>query len=300
MCDMGPIGVTVRRKAKIFTFTSHGFQQIIDIPTRFAENTVSLISLIFINQPDDVVCHGTLHKIADHDGVLVSFKTKSKEKFLKTRKIYDYKNADIDGLIHYIKNFDFDNAVFGRPIPDQAEAYSVILKQSFEQFIPVKTITIRPNDAPWCNSYTRLLLRKKNRNYQIYKKFEAEYKNILNSNGQTPETLTRFLNKRNKALEKARQSSNESCKANRRVKATYCNSINSLLNNPSISAKKKFGILLKLMKNNKFSCTPPLVENDRTINDSVEKSNLFNKFFASKAIELLMDVSSMLRHTLIH
>ena len=126
-------------------------------------------------------------------------------------------------------------------------------------------------------------MRKKNRNYQIYKKFESEYKNIRNSNDQTPEILTRFLNKRNKALEKARQSSNESCKANRRVKAAYCNSINSLLNNPSISPKKKFGILLKLMKNNKFSCTPPLVENYRTINDSVEKSNLFNKFFASKA-----------------
>ena len=51
-------------------FTCHGFQQIIDIPTRIAENTVSLISLIFMDNPDDVVCHGTLHKIADHDVIL--------------------------------------------------------------------------------------------------------------------------------------------------------------------------------------------------------------------------------------
>ena len=86
-----------------------------------------------------------------------------------------------------------------------------------------------------------------------------------------------------KALNKARHSANESCKANRRVKIAYYNAINSLLNNSSISAKKKFGILLKLMKNGKFSYTPPLVENDITINDSFEKSNLLNDYFASKA-----------------
>ena len=34
------------------------------------ENTVSLISLIYVDKPDDVICHGTSHRIADHDGVL--------------------------------------------------------------------------------------------------------------------------------------------------------------------------------------------------------------------------------------
>ena len=77
--------------------------------------------------------------------------------------------------------------------------------------------------------------------------------------------------------------SNESSKANRRVKTAYCNTINSLLHNSSISAKKKFGILLKLMKNDKISNMPPLVENDMTINDSLEKSNILNGFFASKS-----------------
>ena len=111
--------------------------------------------------------------------------------------------------------------------------------------------------------HTRLLLRKKNRNYQIYKKLEFDYKNILNSNNPQPVIVTRFLNRRNKALDKARQSANESLKANRRVKTAYFNTINCLLYNSSISAKKKFGILLKLMNN-----IPPLVENDVTINES--------------------------------
>ena len=69
---------------------------------------------------------------------------------------------------------------------------------------------------------------------------------MLNSNNPRPEIVTRYLNKRNKALEKSRQSANESYKANIRVKTSYGHSINSILSNPSISAKNKFGILLKL------------------------------------------------------
>ena len=126
-------------------------------------------------------------------------------------------------------------------------------------------------------------MRKKNRNYLLYKKYETDYKKILNSDNPTPEIVTRILTRRDKALKKSRHSANESLKANRRVKAAYSNTVNSLLNNPSISAKKKFGILLKLMKNNKFTSAPPLIENETIIDDPKEKSNIFNDFFASKS-----------------
>ena len=142
-------------------FSSYGFHELIDIPTRVTENCSSLISLIYVNNSDDVVCHGTLHKIADHDGVLVSFNTKCAKQQPKTRKVYDYKNADINGLIKFIKEYDFENAVFSCPIIDQTEIFTKILKQGFDQFVPQKTITIRLTDAPWCNSYTRLLLQEK-------------------------------------------------------------------------------------------------------------------------------------------
>ena len=87
----------------------------------------------------------------------------------------------------------------------------------------------------------------------------------------------------NKAFAKARQSANDSCKANRRAKVAFSNTVNNTLKNPSISAKRKCSILLNLMKNNKFANIPPLVENDVTIKDPVEQSNIFNEFFASKS-----------------
>ena len=55
------------------------------------------------------------------------------------------------------------------------------------------------------------------------------------------------------------------------------------MNNQSISAKKKFSILLKLMKNDKFSSTPPLVENNNVVNDPYLKSNILNELFTSKS-----------------
>ena len=246
-------------------FSSYGLTQLIDIPTRVTEHSITLIDLIYVNKPDDIDCHGTLPQIADHDGVLISFNTKAEKESPKTKIIYDYNNADINGLIDYIKQFDFQTSVFSQPVEIQTQLYTDILADAFSKFVPSKTITLRPTDQPWCNAYTRLLLRKKNRNYLLYKKVETEYKSYLNKNDACPIIVTKLLNKTQKALKKSRTAANESIKANRRTKEAFHNSVNATLNNNSISAKKKFSILLKLMKNNKNSTNPPLVENDITV-----------------------------------
>ena len=55
-------------------YASFGFNQLIDIPTRVTEKTISLVDLIFIDNEKDVQCH--LPKIADHDGVFASLSIK--------------------------------------------------------------------------------------------------------------------------------------------------------------------------------------------------------------------------------
>ena len=58
--------------------------------------------------------------------------------------------------------------------------YTNILKEAFAKFVPWKIVGIRPTDMAWCNAYTRLLQRKKNRNYHIFKKCSCDYPNALN------------------------------------------------------------------------------------------------------------------------
>ena len=95
--------------------------------------------------------------------------------------------------------------------------------------------------------------------------------------------LTKYLDRKERAFTKSRNAANNSNLANRRAKSAFFNSINSTMNNSSISAKKKFSILQNLMKNNKFTPTPPLVEENETINDPKQKSEIFNAFFSSKS-----------------
>ena len=152
---------------------------------------------------DNVCGHGALTKIANHDGLLVSYSIESQKQKIKNKTIYDYKNADINGLTNFIKHFDFESAMFIHPTLVQAELYTEVLTDSFEQFIPCKTVAIRPNDPPWSNTYTRLLLRKNNRNYQFYKKVNNVYTNLLNQTNASPEILTKYLNKKNKAYKPA-------------------------------------------------------------------------------------------------
>ena len=115
-------------------FSSYGFTQLIDIPTRTTDTSLSLIDLFYLNNSENVICHGTLPKIADHDGVIVSFNVKSQKQAQKTKTLYDYKNADDEGLLKYFKEFNFENTVFNQPIIDQTDVYSNILKQAFAQF----------------------------------------------------------------------------------------------------------------------------------------------------------------------
>ena len=97
------------------------------------------------------------------------------------------------------------------------------------------------------------------------------------------EIKTKLLIRKDKAWNKSRQAANESVKYNRKAKIDFYHTVNKTMKNFSISAKKKFSILVKLMKNSKFSTIPPLVENDETINDPLQKSNILNSFFASKS-----------------
>ncbi len=264
-------------------FSSFGFHQLIDIPTRITKSTLSLIDLAFVSDLDNIQSFGTLPGIADHEGTFVNFhciRPKCKNIY---RTVYDYKNIDEQGLLKYIKGFDYESTVFSLPITEQAEYFSNFLTETVVKFVPTKKVVMKPTDQPWLCSYTRLLIRRKNRNYQFFKKVNCQYRSSINNPNISEETVTRLKNKKDKAHSKFRSASNESNKANRRAKQAFFNSVNATMHNSSISAKKKFNILKRLMKNNKIANIPPLFQNGNVINDAQTKSNIFNELFANKA-----------------
>ena len=143
--------------------------------------------------------------------------------------------------------------------------------------MPTKQITIRPCDQPWVNSYTRLLLCKKNKNYQIFKKDMSKLSNAVSKN-YSPEIVTRLSDKKQKSYKNYRSASNESCKGNRRAKLAFYNSVNSTMHSATISAKKKFSILTKLIRTQKVSSVPPIIENGEALL-TVKRRQIFLTIF---------------------
>ena len=264
-------------------FSSHNFQQLIDIPTRVTSNTTSLIDLIFSDNIDNIQCQGTVSPIADHEGVFVCFHCIAMEEKQVSRTVYDYKNIDEIGLRQFIKNYDFQSSVFSLPVSQQAEAISDILIAAQNKYVPIKQVVVKPTDQPWMSSYTRLLLRKKNRNYRIFKKINSNFLSVIGKHDYCEELVTRLRDKKNRAHKRARISSNESTKANLRAKNAFFNTVNATMQNYEIPAKKKFSILTKLMKNQKSSSIPPLIQDGTVINDPQTKSELLNDLFVAKA-----------------
>ena len=263
-------------------FQSYGFNQLIDIPTRITDSTISLIDLFFVFSEDDVIEHGTFPKIADHEGLLVCLNTKREKIKQTTKTFYDYENMKTEELKEFIKNYDFQHIINSDPIC-QPLKLTDLLVESLDKFLPTRTVTIRNNGPPWANSFTRLLLRKKNRNYRIFKQIDYEYNKVKDDPQIKSDIKTKLLNKKEKIQKQSRVAANNSLKINRRVKEGYYNTINSTMSNNSISAKKKFNILIKLMNNKKYSHIPPLLENGKIIDDSKQKSDILNKYFASKS-----------------
>ena len=116
----------------------------------------------------------------------------------------------------------------------------------------------------------------------MYKKINNDYNRLLQMPNTPPEVLTRYLDRKDRAFAKSRNAANASNKANERVKSAFYNTINNTLNNHTISPKNKFKILLRLMKNNKYSGISPLYDGNDICHDPEKKSQIFNNYFASK------------------
>ena len=125
-----------------------------------------------------------------------------------------------------------------------------------EKYIPLKMVTIRPNDKPWMDSKVRHAIRRRDRLLRIH--------NIRPS----PVTWESYRAQRNFVTSLIRF-----------AKKSFYERANTDLSNPDTNCKKWWSIVNKVCGRENSSTIPPIIENEVPIFDSKEKACIFNDYF---------------------
>ena len=255
-------------------FEAKGFQQIIDIPTRHFNNSVSLIDLIFFNSHsnlENLVLSATLPPIADHCGTLCSLNTLTFKQSPKKCLSFDYQDKDINwkNLCCELDSLNDIKLYSNSNIDWQVDNFTRKLIQIRNKYIPNKEVTIRPKDNPWFDKDVRKLLRKKNRLFKKYKILSEDSK-------QNTQTL-------NNTFSQYKEASKNYDYTARKTKRKYFNNLRNVMGNPNMAPKKKFELIERITNTGKNSNIPPLIDNDEVISNPKIKAKVFNAHFASKS-----------------
>ena len=255
-------------------FLEKNFYELVDIPTRKVDNSVSLIDLIFINKTEDVVLTAVTPPISDHSGTIVSLNTLNFKKPPKDITLYDYESADwatIESRLTELKTPEHETC----DIDSIALEFTETLQNIRNDCVPHKTVKIFEKDQPWFDKETRNKLTKKNRAFKIYSKAIDQVKRMNNQHADNT--------KAKKLFEKYKSAKKDFEYSSRTSKQKYFNNLKSTLSNPEISSKKKFTILKRLTNTGKNSNIPPLIDNDAIIHKPLQKAEVFNNHFAKKS-----------------
>ena len=167
-------GDTDNEEGKIFEpFTSDlGLHQLISEPTHIMGDSKSCIDVIFTDQPNLFLqsgVHPSLQEQCHHQVVHGELCLTNPIPPPYHRRIWFYNRADSHAIQESIQIFNWCRHIGHLNCPNQqVEILTETLLNIFSNFIPNKTITVRPRQAPWITQSIKNFILKKDR---AYKKF---------------------------------------------------------------------------------------------------------------------------------
>ena len=236
--------------------------QIIQEPTRITVTCANLLDLIITDSPGYIMDSGTLPPIAnlDHSAVFCKLTIRYITDISYKRHIWDYKNANFQELNQALLHAPWDVGIeMFDDISDSAEYFSNLLLSTAKEYIPNRSVLIRPRDKPWMTNELRRLFRIRNRLFNTFKKKRS----IENEH-------------------KFREAKRIASIARDTAKQNYKLKLSNKLADPNISSKDYWHTAKQIYKAKIHSGIPTLVDNNITYTTSLSKANLLNDFFASQ------------------
>ena len=163
-------------------------KQLINKPTRITEKSKTLIDLIFVNKPNNVLFSNCCDApgVSDHHFIYLAYSLK-KEKFKPytiTRR--DFKNVDWAKFNHDLEYLPWENTLTVSDVNSKVTILENLVHSLLDKHAPYKTFKITKKDkTPWINSDIKNLMdlrddKKNSFNETENKDFLTEYKILRN------------------------------------------------------------------------------------------------------------------------
>ena len=247
----------------------NALHQLVSEPTHIINNSKTCIDLVITNQRDIIrecsvkpSLDSRCHHLINH----IELNTDNPEPPPFYRKVWHYGRANKEAIQAAVNSVNWINRLNELSYsPDkQLDFLDETLLNIFSNFIPSKTIRVKPQDPPWYNNNIRDAYKRYNRLFRRYKKrgYPAPMKTEVETRKKIYTDLVSL------------------------TKENYLKTQGLKLCDQDTSVKTYWSILKNFTNPRKFPKIPPLNHNNRQISDFQEKAEIFNAFFSSQCTVL--------------
>ena len=245
---------------------SYNYHQLIDEPTNYTEHSSTIIDLLLVSKPENVIYSGVSSPfipdlIRYHcPTVLVLKYRKLIQKSFK-RNIWLYERGDYIKYRNALSNIDWDAILNLDNVDECATRLTETIISTAKECIPNKNVLIRPSEPKWITSFIKKQIRQRHRLYK-----SAKRKNTVH-------IWQRFRQKRNEVTAIIRQ-----------AKVDYINKLADDLLKSDCNSKSWYKVSSEfLVSKNKQQTTPYLETNNEIIESDADKAEVLNKFFVQQS-----------------
>ena len=242
--------------------TSLGISQVISEPTNFEPNKKpSCIDLATTDQPNLILDSGTrspLDPFCHHQIIYCQVNFRIPPPPPSLRKIWHFNRANSCAIKRSMTSFPWSRHLnLNTNTNWQVKRFIGIFLNIMSNFIPNETNRLVPPDTPWITKPIKTLLNRKNRLFINYKKhgYKKEDKDRLDI----------FRMECRQAVET--------------TKLNYLKNLGNKVNDPSISQKSYWKIIIRVLNKCRAPKIPPLLVNNTFILNCSEKAKLFSDYF---------------------
>lgn len=243
----------------------YNLKQLINDSTHFTDTSSSLIDLILVNNPSNIISSGVADPfIPDltryHCPVFAFLKFMRPPVKSFKRKIWNYARADYEKYREKLQEQTLENLVSGNDIDSNVQLITKAIFDAAEKSIPNKIVTIRSNDHPWITCQIKNLMRKRRRSYRKFKRTA------------NPIHWSKFKTIRNIVVKEIRKS-----------KQAYFDKLESVISSENSNTKLFWKTSKQLLNLNKTYVIPTLSFNNEYAETEIQKANMLNAYFASQS-----------------